>query len=64
MENTFTFQSGDIQIKNNVTYRHVWVEVFTFQSGDIQINFMIVNGGDVFTFTFQSGDIQIKDEMR
>ena len=34
--NSFTFQSGDIQISNpsDVSF---WISLFTFQSGDIQI---------------------------
>ena len=56
---SFTFQSGDIQINLNAREINKRLQ-FTFQSGDIQIGagkFKLVAKN---LFTFQSGDIQMK----
>ena len=56
--NSFTFQSGSIQIDAN-NKQYGWYAVFTFQSGSIQIIPTYSSVRASVHFTFQSGSIQI-----
>ena len=56
--NTFTFQSGYIQIRSSTGQERA-IYSFTFQSGYIQIQEPSLHAQTLLFFTFQSGYIQI-----